>query len=422
MNSAPELFLGKGLGPAFAKEHTAKEIIGTSLFAENREFPQLSLNDSALTQNIAAMAEYTKARGVHLAPHGKTAMSVELAERQLKAGAWAITAATPTQLRVYRHFGISRLYLANQLVEPSAIAWLRNELAADPAFECFITVDSAAGLQLLADTSAESETRRPIDVMLELGHVGGRTGTRSAEELIELARTAKITPGVRVAGVTNYEGTLGGATPVVAAERVYDFACTMASMVAQLENEHLVAADCWVSIGGSAYFDEAFRGLTEAGNVLPNRIVLRSGAYLTYDNGLYARTGPAAREISNSPKFASAIRVWAPVLSMPEPGLALLLCGRRDVGFDADLPAVLGVRARNGDNARAFSGTITQLADQHAFVSFDPTKYDAQALPRVGELVELGVSHPCTTLDRWGLVPVVDDQFQVCELTQLHFV
>lgn len=422
MNSAPELFLGKGLGPAFAKGQDAEKIIGTSLFAADREFPQLSLTDSALTQNIAAMAEYTKARGVHLAPHGKTAMSVELAERQLKAGAWAITAATPTQLRVYRHFGISRLYLANQLVEPSAIAWLRNELATDPSFECFITVDSAAGLQLLADNSAGTETKRPINVMLELGHVGGRTGTRSVEELIELARIAKMTPGVRVAGVTNYEGTLGGATPEAAAERVYDFARTMATMVAQLENEQLVTADCWVSIGGSAYFDEAFRGLTESGSILPARIVLRSGAYLTYDNGLYARTGPAAREISNSPKFASAIRVWAPVLSMPEPGLALLLCGRRDVGFDADLPAVLGVRARNGDNARAFSGTVTQLADQHAFVRFDPAKYDAQTLPRVGELVELGVSHPCTTLDRWGLVPVVDDEFQVRELTQLHFV
>lgn len=422
MNSAPELSLTKGLGPAFANGHSAEQIIGTSLFAADREFPQLSLSDSALSQNIAAMAKYTADRGVHLAPHGKTAMSIELAERQLEAGAWAITAATATQLRVYRHFGISRLYLANQLVEPSAIAWLRDELTSDPSFECFITVDSAAGLQLLADNSAGAETKRPIEVMLELGHAGGRTGTRSAAELIELARIAKVTPGVRVAGVTNYEGTLGGATPEAAAARVYEFASAMASAVSQLEAEALVTADCLVSIGGSAYFDEAYRGLTESGSIVPARIVLRSGAYLTYDNGLYSRTGPAARSIADSPRFSSAIRVWAPVLSMPEPGLALLLCGRRDVGFDADLPAVLGVRSRNGENARAFSGTVTQLADQHAFVSFDPAQYEAHTLPRVGELVELGVSHPCTTLDRWGLVPVVDDEYQVRELTQLHFV
>lgn len=420
MNS--ELFLGKGLGPAFANGQSPEQLIGTSLFASDREFPQLSLSDSALTQNIAAMASYTAARGVHLAPHGKTAMSVELAERQLAAGAWGITAATATQLRVYRHFGISRLYLANQLVEPSAIRWLRAELENDPTFECFITVDSAAGVQLLADTSADAAARRPIEIMLELGHPGGRTGTRSAEELIALARIAAATPGVHIAGVTNYEGTLGGSTPEAAAERVYEFACAMAKMVAQLEAEQLVSADSLVSIGGSAYFDEAYRGLTESGSILPARIVLRSGAYLTYDNGLYSRTGPATRRVANSPRFASAIRVWAPVLSVPEPGLALLLCGRRDIGFDADLPAVLGVRARSGEEARSFTGTVTQLADQHAFVSFDPTQYEADALPRVGDLVELGVSHPCTTLDRWGLVPVIDDDFRVSEFTQLHFV
>ena len=422
MNSAPERFLGKGLGPAFANGETAEQLIGSSLFAADREFPQLSLSDSALRQNIAAMADYTEARGVHLAPHGKTAMSIELAERQLAAGAWGITAATATQLRVYRYFGISRLYLANQLVEPSAIQWLRKELNTDKSFECFITVDSAAGLHLLADTSADAAAKRPIKIMLEVGHPGGRTGTRSAAELIALARLAKATPGVAIAGVTNYEGTLGGATPEAAAARVYEFACAMAAMVAELETEHLVAPDCLVSIGGSAYFDEAFRGLTESGSIVPARIVLRSGAYLTYDNGLYSRTGPAARSVADSPRFASAIRVWAPVLSVPEPGLALLLCGRRDVGFDADLPAVLGVRARSGEQARAFSGTVTQLADQHAFVSFDPTRYDSETMPQVGDLVELGVSHPCTTLDRWGVVPLVDDAYRVSELTQLHFV
>ena len=420
MIPTPEPSLTKGLGPALIKDPTGDRIIGTSLFDADREFPQLSLSESALTQNIAAMAAYIADRGVHLAPHGKTAMSPVLAQRQLDAGAWAITAATPTQLRVYRHFGISRLYLANQLVEPSAIQWLRDELDGDARFDCFITVDSIAGLNLLADVPFDAAHQRPINIMLEVGHAGGRTGTRTSEELVELARAATRTPGVRVAGITNYEGTLGGDSPTEAAERVYEFARSLGELVKLLEADDLLSSTSWISIGGSGYFEEAFRGLS-SGGIAPARIVLRSGAYLTHDNGLYSRISPSSREVTATPSFSSAIRVWAPILSLPEPGLALLLCGRRDVGFDQDLPAVLGTRTRAGADPTPFTATVTQLADQHAFVTFDPGQFAGRDAPKVGDLVELGISHPCTTLDRWGLVPVVDDELRVRELIRMYF-
>ena len=416
----PELALTKGLGPALAHDPSGGGVIGRSLFAADRDFPQLSLRSSALEHNIAAMAAYTAGRGVRIAPHGKTAMSPELAELQLAAGAWAITAATPTQLRVYRRFGIRRLFLANQLVEPAAIAWLREELALDPDFECFVTVDSAAGLHLLATTGSGPDAARPIDVVLEVGNAGGRTGVRDAAHLAELARIAAGTPGVRVAGVTNYEGTLGGGTPDEAAERVRAFAAGIAESVTSLETDGLLPERCIVSIGGSAYFDEALAGL-RSGGIDAGRIVLRSGAYLTHDDGLYSRTSPSSRGVAGTPHFEPAISVWAPVLSIPEPGLAILLCGRRDVGFDQNLPAIRGVRRRDGGAPRSFAGTISQLADQHAFATFDPEQFGPGSGPAVGELVELGISHPCTTLDRWGLVPVVDDEHRVRELIRMYF-
>ncbi|MBL3687892.1 hypothetical protein D3248_13135 [Leucobacter zeae] len=415
----PELALTKGLGPALAHDPTGGDVIGASLFAADRDFPQLSLRAPALEHNIAAMAAYAADRGVRIAPHGKTAMSPELAELQLAAGAWGITAATPAQLRVYRRFGIQRLFLANQLVEPAAIAWVRAELAQDPDFECFVTVDSAAGLALLA-SDGSGPAARPIDVVLEVGNAGGRTGVRDAAHLAELAGVAAGTPGVRVAGVTNYEGTLGGGTPDEAAQRVRAFAAGIAASVAALEADGLLPDRGIVSIGGSAYFDEALAGL-RSGGIDADRIVLRSGAYLTHDDGLYSRTSPSARGIAGTPRFEPAISVWAPVLSVPEPGLAILLCGRRDVGFDQDLPAIRGLRRRDGGDPRPFAGTITQLADQHAFATFDPDRFGSDAGPAVGELVELGISHPCTTLDRWGLVPVVDDEHRVRELIRMYF-
>ncbi|MGF2949732.1 alanine racemase [Microbacterium alcoholitolerans] len=416
MTALPSLALTKGLGPSLAGGDAAA-LVGTSLFAADRDFPQLALSRSAIAHNIAAMMAYARERGVAIAPHGKTAMSPTLAQQQLDAGAWGITAATPTQLRVYRDAGISRLVLANQLVEPGAIAWLRRELDADPEFECVVYADSADGLDLLAGNSAG----RPIDVLLEAGNPGGRTGVRGAVALRALAERAARTSGIRVVGTAAYEGTIGGATDAEKIEHILAFSRQLSETTLALESDGLLAGGlisegAIVSIGGSAYFDVAIDGLLHGG-LPPERILLRSGAYLTHDDGLYERTTPSSRGNASAPSLQAAIRVWAPVLSIPEPGLAIVLCGRRDVGFDQDLPVVQGVRGRDGSAPRDFAGRVTKLADQHAFIGFDA---EATA-PRVGELVELGISHPCTTLDRWGLVPVVDDDHAVRDVVRLHF-
>ncbi|UNK71126.1 alanine racemase [Microbacterium sp. H1-D42] len=427
IESSP-LSLTKGLGPALDDAGTT-DLAGTSLFASDRDFPQLALSESAILHNIDAMMAYVRSRGVALAPHGKTAMSPKLAQWQVDAGAWGITAATPTQLRVYRAAGIEHLLLANQLVEPGAIAWLRAELAADPHFVCPVYADSAAGLALLAEPASATTSAppaagaRPIDVLLEVGHPGGRTGVRGLDALRELAAQAAHAPGIRVIGLATYEGTLGGETEGEKVQKVHAFVRELAASASTLEAEGLLPADSIISLGGSAYFDVAVDELLAAG-IPAARILLRSGAYLTHDDGLYARTTPGARGSDGAPDLLSAIRVWAPVLSIPEPGLAVALCGRRDVGFDQDLPSVRGVRGvrgRDGSAARGFVGRVAKLADQHAFIEFDADAAGAGAPPRVGDLVELGISHPCTTLDRWGLVPLVDDELRVRDLIRLHF-
>ena len=108
-----------------------------ALYAAGFSYPLLTLRESALAGNLAAMAAYCAGAGVELAPHGKTAMSPELAARQLASGAWGITVATIGQLRAYRAFGFPRLLLANELVDETGIAWLAGELAADPGFSAY---------------------------------------------------------------------------------------------------------------------------------------------------------------------------------------------------------------------------------------------------------------------------------------------
>ena len=125
---------------------------------------------------------------MQLAPHGKTHMSPQLAARQLAAGACAVTVATISQARTYRAFGVSALILANELVDAAGLRWLASELNADPDFDMLCWVDSVRGVGLMTDALSAAGLRRPLDVCVEVGAAGGRTGCRSEAEVDAVAR------------------------------------------------------------------------------------------------------------------------------------------------------------------------------------------------------------------------------------------
>jgi len=103
-------------------------------------------------------------------------------------------------------------------------------------------------------------------------------------------------------------------------------------------------------------------------------------------------------------------------MSRPEPDLALLGLGKRDVSYDVDLPRPLVVR-RNG-MMQSLGGELEvfSLDDQHAFV-----RVGAAFDLAVGDIVGCGISHPCTTFERWRAIPVVDDDFDVVDVVHTFF-
>ena len=151
-----------------------------------------------------------------------------------------------------------------------------------------------------------------------------------------------------------------------------------------------------------------------AGGTAGMAVILRSGAYVTHDHGHYGRVSPARRGAAGAPALRPALELWAQVLSRPEPGLALLGAGRRDVGFDAGLPVPL--RAVRRGAASGVSGEVTELNDQHAYLRLDS---ETALVP--GDLVCLGISHPCTTLDKWRVMPVVSDDGRVIDAVHAFF-
>ncbi|MEI7055259.1 alanine racemase [Nocardioides sp. CCNWLW239] len=393
--------------PGEAVDLTAYAASGRNLFDGSFTWPVMVLAKSALEHNIATLAEFAEEHGLLLAPHGKTTMAPSLYRRQLDAGAWAITVASPNQALVARHAGVRRVLVANEILDHSALSWVASERAADPEFLHLHWVDSVEGVEAAAEASAlVGVDDRPLAVLIDLGFPGGRTGCRSVEEAVELARVVDSTPGVHLAGVAGYEGGLE------TAEAVGDYFDRLKELASTLFTEGLVAADAIVSAGGSAFFDVlAERWSAGWPDGMTPRKVLRSGTYVTHDHGLYADTTPYNRiEGSLDP----ALEVWAQVLSAPEEGLVIVGMGRRDVPYDNGLPVPLTARRNGSGSAEPLAGTVEKLGDQHAFL-----RTDAELRP--GDLVSFGISHPCTAFDKWRLIPVVDADYTVTELVRTYF-
>ncbi len=71
-------------------------------------------------------------------------MCPELFHRQLADGAWGITLSTAHQVQVGRSFGLKRILVANQIIDPPFADYVLSEIAADPDFDFYCLVNSLA--------------------------------------------------------------------------------------------------------------------------------------------------------------------------------------------------------------------------------------------------------------------------------------
>ena len=77
---------------------------------------------------------------------------------------------------------------------------------------------------------------------------------------------------------------------------------------------------------------------------------------MVHDHGSYANASPLSGPGHVGPSLIGALEVWADVLSVPEPGLALVGMGRRDVPEDLGLPVTLALGRRENDRVEPFEG------------------------------------------------------------------
>ncbi|MEU0578504.1 alanine racemase [Streptomyces griseoincarnatus] len=403
----------KGLPPD-AADLTVGELAAQrrNLFTDGFTTPVLALSAERLEHNLAALETYAERHGLAFAPHGKTSMAPQLFHRQIERGAWGITLAVPHQVRVAREFGIERVFLANELVDAAALRWVAAEQDADPAFRFVCYVDSVRGVELM--DAALDGASRPVDVVVELAAgEGARTGVRTEAESAAVADAVAGARALRLVGVAGYEGEVPQADP----ERVRAWLRRLVALAVDFDEAGRFAGldEIVVSAGGSAWFDavaDVFAQVPELS--APVLKLLRSGAYVSHDDGHYQRLTPFNR-VPGEGGLEPAFRLWTQVVSRPSAEQAFTNAGKRDAAYDLDLPVARVVR-RDGAERPATGIEVTGLSDQHAWL-----RTSSEADLEVGDWVGLGLSHPCTSFDKWALIPVAEADGTVVDYIRTFF-
>jgi D-serine dehydratase len=388
-----------------------------SLLADEVALPVALIRKSALDHNLAWMQAFANSQGLSLAPHGKTTMSPELIAMQIAVGAWGMTAAHPVHARLYAEWGVKRIIIANQVVGRRNLETLAALLSDHPTLELHCLVDSIAGVTALRQALSSVPQTRRLNLLVEIGDVGQRAGVRSTAEAFAVARAVAASPSMTLAGVEIFEGVHANSDASGA------HLARFAEAVRAIDAADLIEADeLIISAGGSLFFDQAAHTMLAAATTRPIRPVLRSGCYLTHDHGMYAAgyAGIVQRGLVDLPHsgFQPALEVWAHIQSRPEPGQAIAALGKRHISSDAGLPLPLWhVRPGRDNVPRPLKGvTVERLFDQHACLIVPPTCDLAY-----GDLVGFGISHPCTTFDKWRHLLLVDDAWCVVGRVSTHF-
>lgn len=397
-----------------------RDPLGRSVAAGEVPLPAMTLRADAIDHNLQVMASLARREGFLLAPHVKTTMCVELFRRQLEAGAWGVTVANVAQAQVAAAAGVQRVVIANEVLQRPDAQWLAS---VSGSVEVLCLVDSVLGVQTLDRALRSVACERPVDVLVEVGSLGGRAGVRTFAEALDVCRSAQAAGKLTLVGVEGYEGAVGSNRSATELAKVDAYLEGLREITVRLATDGCFAADrpILVSAGGSKFFDRVITALGREADFggHPHSLVLRSGCYIVHDHGLYAAETPLGNDVSEADRLQPAIEVWCEVLSCPEPGLAIVGLGRRDASFDHGLPVLLAAVGREQQALRHdVSGQLVKLDDQHGYLALDPAGGGVE----VGDRLTFGISHPCTTFDKWRQVLVLDREQRVMQVlhTQFH--
>jgi 3-hydroxy-D-aspartate aldolase len=184
--------------------------------------PALLLDLDAFEANLSLMADHVKESGKSLRPHAKAHKCVEIARRQIAAGAAGVCVATVAEAEMMSQAGITGLLLTSPLADPLKMARIANMGA-------MVVVDHTD--QVNWYNAAAQSSGRKVDILIDLDVGDHRTGARSTEQAIQIARAIDQAEHLRFRGLQGYSVSSSHTAGVAERRQVSGtaFQCTIAT-------------------------------------------------------------------------------------------------------------------------------------------------------------------------------------------------
>ena len=350
-----------------------RHLIGEADGRAKLNTPALLLDLDALDRNIERMAAHCRRTGQALRPHAKTHKSIEVARRQIAAGAVGQCCATLGEAEVLAGAGIPGVLVTSPVVGPGRTARL---VALNEAAEGLMAVaDDPSAVAVLA----EAATGKPLSLLVDIDVGTRRTGVPSAQTAVALARQIDEAPGLVFAGIQGYAGHL---------QHVYDYgerAEAVAAVSERLAHVSSVLADAGlapplVTGGGTGTHDLDYRH-----GVLGE---LQAGSFAVMD----VDYGKVALTEDGSGPFEPALFVMATVVSAASDDFAIIDAGLKALATDGPMPLF----ARGAPEGAIFSFA----GDEHGRIHY--AEGNGERL-KVGDIVELHPPHCDPTVNLYDV-------------------
>jgi 3-hydroxy-D-aspartate aldolase len=179
-----------------------EQLVGVPGSRDRIGTPALVLDLDALDANIASMAAHARANGYSLRPPAKIHKSVEIARRQVAAGAIGLCCSTLAEAEVMVAGGIPGVMLFAPVVGDAKLARLAALNARTD--DLIVATDGFINLEQLGAAARRSGRRLQVLVDVNLG--GGRTGVTDETQAVALAQRALTTDGLEYVGIQAYIG------------------------------------------------------------------------------------------------------------------------------------------------------------------------------------------------------------------------
>jgi 3-hydroxy-D-aspartate aldolase len=332
--------------------------------------PALCIDLDAMERNIAAMAEFCRSKSVALRPHAKTHKSVNIAARQIAAGAIGICCATIGEAEVMAAGGVPGVLVTSPQVTPPKIARViaLNLAAADGVT---VVVDHPQNVAELDAAARASGTTLNVLVDFSSGH--HRTGAATEDDAIALAQAVEAAGGLRLTGLQAYYGNLQHVADRAARQaKVKRQHAVIAALAGRLRAAGLAVPVVTGAGTGTHDVDAEAKIFTE----------LQAGSYVFMD----VEYAEALRDGRNALPFETSLFVQTAVVSV---------ASARVPGGYVTTDAGLKCFATEGPKPEVMSGgppgaTYGYAGDEHGRLFFAS---GAGPVPALGERIELVTPH-----------------------------